>query len=75
MSAITYANFERDFRYEKRIGKGNCSFVNQVWHNIDQCSYAHKISYLNTSEELAQAFNEIETITKMDDETIIKVHI
>jgi hypothetical protein len=40
---------------------------------VDQCSYAHKISYLNTSEELAQAFNEIEAINMLDDDKIIKV--
>lgn len=42
MSAITFQTFERDFRYEKLLGKGNYATVTQVLHLVDNRKYAHK---------------------------------
>jgi hypothetical protein len=42
MSGISYLSFERDFRFERRLGKGNYAIVNQVIHLLDNRSYAHK---------------------------------
>lgn len=43
MSGISYTTFERDFRLENRIGKGNYATVIKVQHILDMRSYAHKI--------------------------------
>ncbi len=49
MSGITYTSFERDFIFEKRLGKGNFAIVNQVLHQIDKRSYAHKCIELSST--------------------------
>lgn len=73
MSGITYQSFERDFRIEKRLGKGNYAVVNQVLHLLDHHSYAHKCIEFASFDELSIAFNEVETIKCIDDERIVKV--
>lgn len=57
MSGISYSTFERDFKLEKRLGKGNYATVTQVTHLLDQRSYAHKCIEMASADELAQAFN------------------
>jgi serine/threonine protein kinase len=68
MSGISYTTFERDFRFENRIGKGNYATVLKVQHLLDLRSYALKSIEVPTPEEMAQAFNEIETNRSIDDE-------
>lgn len=41
---------------------------------MDQCSFAQKISYCNTLDEVFQAVNEIEAINMLDDDKIVKVN-
>jgi len=48
MSGITYQTFERDFRIERQLGKGNYATVYQVRHLIDQRQYAFKCMELAT---------------------------
>jgi hypothetical protein len=67
MSGITYATFERDFRLEGKLGKGNYATVTKVQHLIDQRTYAHKCIELTSLDEYSQAFNEIETNRCIDD--------
>jgi len=57
MSAISYTSFEKDFRFERRLGKGNYSTVEQVYHTLDQRSYAHKVTELTCIEDFVQCFN------------------
>jgi hypothetical protein len=59
MSAISYPCFEKDFMVEKRLGKGNCSVVNQVFHIPEQKYYALKVTELPGLEELSQCINEL----------------
>ena len=32
MSSIPYHTFEKDFKFEKNLGQGNCATVSQVYH-------------------------------------------
>jgi len=73
MSAIPYAIFKKDFRWEKHIGKGSCAQVNQYYHEISKQSYAVKRIELKSHDEFVQAFNEIEVIRLMDDDKATKV--
>lgn len=73
MSAISYSTFERDFRREKTLGKGNCSTVTQVYHLVEQRSYALKLTELDTLDEMTQSFNEVEAVKGIDDDRLAKV--
>jgi serine/threonine protein kinase len=73
MSAISYSSFQRDFRFQQNLGKGNYSTVNQVLHNVDSRTYAHKITELSSIDDFVHCFNEIETLKTIDDDHLAKV--
>jgi hypothetical protein len=57
MSSIPYSVFEKDFKWQRHIGKGSCAKVAQYYHSISRKSYAVKRIELHSYDELMQAMN------------------
>lgn len=73
MSNIPASSFDRDFKFHRLLGKGNYASVSEVYHLIDKKKYAVKQILTQSTEEMAQAMNEIEVLKSLEDENITKV--
>lgn len=67
MSNIPTSTFDQDFKFQRLLGKGNYATVSEVYHVLDKKKYAVKQIIVDSTEEMAQALNEIEVLKILED--------